>query len=109
MGRSIALHFLFPSYSISLLSTLLCSKGSVLHLFMHMFSFTCMVFLKHTLHTVMSVKIVEEGIPWTGPSTKQLINWQKLSESTLSEIWKLVKGLHQPSEHVIKKEAAKYQ
>lgn len=51
LGRSIALHFLFPSYSISLLSTLLCSKGSILHLvhtyvFFHIYG----IFKAHVAH-----------------------------------------------------------
>lgn len=56
--------------------------------------------LKARVYRVVSVKIVEEPVPWASPSTKQPINCKMLSESTLSEIWQLVKGLQQPSEHI---------
>lgn len=74
--------------------------------------------LKARVHSVVSVKIAEEGIPWASPSTKPPINGgkkkkprrkKKLSVSTLSEIWQLVKGLQQPGEHMILRKATKDQ
>lgn len=60
----------------------------------------------------MFVKIkqcVETSMKMAEWSNGQQITWQKLSESTLSELCKLVKRFQQSLRHLVKKKVANFQ